>query len=206
MIQQDSMQKDIIRKIQFGKLVRIFQDVRYNDNFTLGRSWIHLGRSWNATGALQKKSGALVHGAPRPRGDTTVTHPKARGNVIDVQRHALPRGVGRTDMGVPGGDGALVFQHPPTGHSPQLITITYLLVKSTNCKPRSTQGMLKTTHSGEQSQVELDIELPGSNFCILSNAQNDDGYFGRNKAAFLHLPKMQFRNIHVYQMRPETIV
>lgn len=55
-------------------------------------------------------------------------------------------------------------------------TNTYL-VKSTNCKPRSTQGMLKTTHSGDQSQVDFDIEFPGSNFCIVSNAQNDDGHF-----------------------------
>lgn len=37
--------------------------------------------------------------------------------------------------------------------------------------------MLKTTHSGDQSQ----IELPGSNFRIVSNAQNDDGHFIRNQ-------------------------
>lgn len=61
---------------------------------------------------------------PEGEGDNS---PGARGDVIDVQHHALPRGVGGPDVGVPGGDGALVFQHPPTGHSPQLITITYLL-------------------------------------------------------------------------------
>lgn len=33
----------------------------------------------------------------------------------------------RTEHGVPGEDGAFVFQHSPTGHPPQLITITYLL-------------------------------------------------------------------------------